>query len=256
MIDVHSHILHGLDDGAASFEVSLAMVKLAADWGTTDIVASPHANLEYKFDPNVVESRLAELREAAGASAPRLHYGCDFHLSFDNIQDAVAHPTKYTINHGRYLLVEFSDLVIFPNTSEIFARLLDAGMVPVITHPERNPLLQQKLDTLSEWVGMGCLLQVTAQSFTGRFGRRAERFSRTLLEEDLIHVVASDAHDTQHRPPNLGEAYEWLARERSEALAERVCVSIPGAIVRNEPLPEPAAVGEASGGRKWYQFWK
>jgi protein-tyrosine phosphatase len=246
-----------LDDGAASLDISLAMVRLAAEWGTTDIVASPHANQEFKFDPSLVEDRLNELRGAAGDAAPRLHYGCDFHLSFDNIQDAVAHPTRYTINHGRYLLVEFSDLVIFPNTTEIFARLLDAGMIPVITHPERNTLLQQRLPKLREWSQMGCLLQVTAQSFNGRFGRRAERFSRVLLEEDLIHVVASDAHDTKHRPPDLGEAYDWLAKERSESLAETLCVRNPGAILRSEPLPGPVAgETEAAGGRKWYQFWK
>ena len=255
MIDVHSHILHGLDDGAANFDVSLAMVRLAAEWGTTDIVATPHANLEYDFDPPLVEERLESLREAAGAACPRLYYGCDFHLSFDNIQDAVAHPTRYTINHGRYLLVEFSDLVIFPNTTEIFSRLLDAGMIPVITHPERNTLLQQRLPKLREWAEMGCLLQVTAQSFTGRFGRRAERFSKVLLEENLIHVVASDAHDTQHRPPDLREAHVWLTRERSEAFANALCVTNPGAILRSEPLPELPGM-EASGARKWYQFWK
>lgn len=257
MIDVHSHILHGLDDGAASLDISVAMVRLAAEWGTTDIVASPHANQEYKFDPELVEDRLEELREAAGTSAPRIYYGCDFHLSYDNIQDAVAHPARYTIDHGRYLLVEFSDLVIFPNTTEIFARLLDAGMIPVITHPERNTLLQQRLPKLREWSEMGCLLQVTAQSFNGRFGRRAERFSKVLLEENLIHVVASDAHDTKHRPPDLGEAYDWLAKERSEALAETLCVRNPGAVLRSEPLPEPAvADAGADGVRKWYQFWK
>ncbi len=257
MIDVHSHILHGLDDGAASLDISLAMVRLAAEWGTTDIVASPHANQEYKFDPELVEDRLEELRAAAGASAPRIYYGCDFHLSYDNIQDAVAHPARYTIDHGRYLLVEFSDLVIFPNTTEIFARLLDAGMIPVITHPERNTLLQQRLPKLREWSEMGCLLQVTAQSFNGRFGRRAERFSKVLLEENLIHVVASDAHDTKHRPPDLGEAYDWLAKERSEALAETLCVRNPGAVLRSEPLPEPAlADAEVAASRKWYQFWK
>jgi protein-tyrosine phosphatase len=258
MIDVHSHILHGLDDGAASLEVSLAMVRLAAEWGTTDIVATPHANPEYKFEPEVVEARLAQLREAAeaaGAPYPRLYYGCDFHLTFDNVQDAVAHPGRYTINHGRYLLVEFSDLVIFPNTTEIFARLLDAGMIPVITHPERNTLLQQRLPKLKEWAEMGCLLQVTAQSFQGRFGRRAERFSKVLLEENLIHVVASDAHDTKHRPPDMGEAYDWLKKERSRDLADALCVRNPGAVLRSEPLPE-AAAGEAAGDRKWYQFWK
>jgi len=256
MIDVHSHILYGLDDGAATLEASLAMVRLAAELGTTDIVATPHANLEYKFDPATVESRIAELREAAGAACPELHYGCDFHLSFDNIQDAIAHPTRYTIDHGRYLLVEFSDMVIFPNTTEIFSRLIGAGMIPVITHPERNYLLHQRLEQLRQWAGMGCLLQVTAQSFFGRFGKRAERFGKLLLDENLVHVIASDAHDTKHRPPGLGEAYNWLARKHSYALANALCVRNPGAILRSEPLPALAAGEEAEGRRKWYQFWR
>ncbi|MCC7235811.1 MAG: hypothetical protein IT163_10940 [Bryobacterales bacterium] len=255
MIDVHSHILHGLDDGAASFEVSLAMVDLAAGCGTTDIVATPHSNLEFSFDPAVVEERIQRLREAAGDRAPRLHYGCDFHLSFDNIRDAIEHPRRYTINHGRYLLVEFSDMVIFPNTTEILGRLIEAGMVPVITHPERNPLLQLRLDSLKEWAAMGCLMQVTAQSFTGRFGRRAERFSRVLLDESMVDVVASDAHDTRHRPPNMKEAHAWLSRKVSRPFAGRVCVANPGAIIRDEPLPPLPDEGD-TGDRKWYHFWK
>ena len=111
-------------------------------------MATPHANLGYKFDPALIRDRLAQL-SAAGPTL-RLHPGCDFHLSYENIQDAIENPDKYTINHQSYLLVEFSDLLIFRNTPEIFARLQDAGMHPVITHPERNGLLRQRIAEIEE----------------------------------------------------------------------------------------------------------
>ena len=95
------------------------MVRMAAEHGTTDLVATPHANPNYKFDPLLVQERLAEVAAAAG-DVLRLHSGCDFHLSYDNIQDALDHPKKYTINQQSYLMVEFSDLLIFPTTGEIF----------------------------------------------------------------------------------------------------------------------------------------
>src|SRR5258708_7805361 len=106
------------------------MVRMAAEHGTTDLVATPHANPTYRFDPVLIKERLAEIAEASG-NVLRLHTGCDFHLSFDNIQDAIANPRKYAINHQRYVMVEFSDLLIFNNTSEIFSRLQEAGMTPV-----------------------------------------------------------------------------------------------------------------------------
>ena len=112
MIDIHSHILPGLDDGPESVDESVAMLRIAAEAGTTDIVATPHSNLDYSFDPEQISERIAELSEAAGP-APHIHRGCDFLLSYDNIQDALANPTRYTINHRGYLLVEFSDLLIF-----------------------------------------------------------------------------------------------------------------------------------------------
>src|ERR1700677_5075797 len=111
-----------MDDGAKTIEDSVAMVRMAADQGTTDLVCTPHANIEYRFDPEVIAERIGQL-EAACKGALRLYTGCDFHLSYDNIQDAVVHPHKYTVNQKNYLLVEFSDLLIFKNTAEIFGRL-------------------------------------------------------------------------------------------------------------------------------------
>src|SRR5207302_5334089 len=139
-----------------------------------------------------IAARLAEMQDAVGDTI-RIHTGCDFHLSYDNIQDALQNPSKYTINHKNYVLVEFSDLLIPKTTDDVFYQMQDAGMIPIITHPERNMLLQKKLEKLEEWAGNGCLLQVTAGSFLGRFGKQAKAFSDLLLSKGLVHIVASDA---------------------------------------------------------------
>jgi protein-tyrosine phosphatase len=254
LIDIHSHVLYGLDDGARTLEDSIAMVRMAAEHGTTDLVATPHANPNYRFDRRIVEERLAEVREASG-NLLRLHSGCDFHLSFDNIQDALENPQKYTINQHNYLMVEFSDLVIFNNTGEIFSRLIEAGMIPVITHPERNALLRQRVDQIAAWVDDGVCVQLTAQSVVGEFGRRAAAFSRTLLNRGLAHFLASDAHDCEHRPPRLDLAHAWVKEHLSEQLADSLCITNPKATLVGENL-EPIEVAVSPEPRKWYQIWR
>ena len=249
MIDIHSHILPGLDDGAHSLEESVAMVRMAAAAGTTDMVATPHANLEFHFDPEVVEALIAEVQAAAG-NAVKIHYGCDFHLTLENIQDALERPEKYSINHRGYLLVEFSDLMIPKNSGDIFVHMLAAGLRPVVTHPERNHLLQARLESMESWVKMGCLLQVTASSFLGRFGRRARTASRRLMDLGLVQVVASDAHDTRHRAPVLDQAYRHLAHEYGEQTAVALFIENPRAILAGVPIPAgPMPVRR----RSWYE---
>jgi protein-tyrosine phosphatase len=254
LIDIHSHVLYGLDDGARTIEDSVAMVRMAAEHGTTDLVATPHANPNYRFDPQLVEERLAEVAAKSG-NVLSLHSGCDFHLSYDNIQDAIANPKKYTINQRRYLMVEFSDMLIFNNTAEIFSRLKEAGMTPVITHPERNELLRQRVDQITAWVDAGACVQVTAQSLLGEFGRRAAEFSRTLLDRRLVHFLASDAHDCEHRPPRLDLAYAWVKDHYGEEWAEALCVTNPKATLTGESL-EPVDAAITSDRRKWYQIWR
>jgi protein-tyrosine phosphatase len=253
LIDIHSHVLYALDDGAKSRDDSIAMLRQAAECGTTDIVATPHANLTYKFNPALIRERLAEL--SAAVPEIRLHSGCDFHLSYDNIQDAIEDPTKYTINHASYLLVEFSDLMIFRNTQEIFDRLQEAGMRPVITHPERNFLLRQRLAQLESWVASGAFVQVTGQSLLGDFGRRAADFSRTLLDRNMVHFIASDGHDCEHRPPRLDLAHAWLEKHYSPELAEILCVTNPAATLTGQDL-EPLPEQDPAETRKWYQLWR
>jgi protein-tyrosine phosphatase len=254
LIDIHSHVLYGLDDGARTLEDSLAMLRMAQEHGTTAIVATPHANLNYRYDPELIAQRIEEI-SAKLQGTIKIHPGCDFHLSYDNIQDAIANPRKYTINGGPYLLVEFSDLLIFKNTLEIFAHLQEAGMIPIITHPERNGLLRQRLEEIALWVDAGALNQVTAQSLTGGFGRRAEEFAKLMLESGLVHFLASDGHDCEHRPPRMDQAYAWLQRHYGESTAETLCHNNPGAALTGEPLEaQPKRVSSTP--RKWYQVWR
>jgi protein-tyrosine phosphatase len=252
LVDIHSHVLHSLDDGPKTLDESIAMLQMAAECGTTDLVATPHANLRYRFTPDLIRARLDEL---AAKSQVRLYAGCDFHLSFDNIEDALANPRKYTIHQKNYLLVEFSDLLIFRNTEEILARLQDAGMIPVITHPERNGLLRQRIEQMQRWVEAGALVQVTAQSLLGNFGRRAADFSRTLLDRGMVQFVASDAHDCERRPPRLDLARAWLTKNYGEAVAESLLVRNPRATLTGD-LVQPVITDPAGESRKWYQIWR
>jgi protein-tyrosine phosphatase len=252
MVDIHSHILPDQDDGARTFEEALAMVRLAAAAGTTDIVASPHADSRFSFDPMLVEQKIAELQAAVG-DAPRIHYGCDFHLTPENIEDAISAPAKYSIDHRGYLLVEFADNMIPKAIEKIFSRMLAAGLQPIITHPERNPLLQKKLAELELWVNQGCLIQVTAQSLVGRFGNAAKSVSDQLMQRGLIHFLASDAHDCQHRPPLLAEAWRVTAARWGEAVARRLLEENPRAVLTGSEIPmEPVAVKK----KKWFSVFR
>ena len=249
MVDIHSHILYGLDDGPETLEESVAMMRVAAESGTTDIVATPHADLRFTFRPEVVDEKIWELRRVSGTTVA-IHRGCDFHLYFENIQRALEEPSRYTINGKRYLLVEFSDLMIRESVSDVFHRMLSAGMTPVITHPERNAVLSGRLDGIRDWVEAGCRVQVTAQSFLGSFGKRARAAADDLMRRRLVHFVASDAHDAIDRPPALSEAYRHVARRYGKPCAQAVFITNPRAVLAGETVE--AATPEVRARRWWW----
>lgn len=248
MVDIHSHILPGLDDGSESLEESVAMVKMAAESGTRTIVATPHANTRYSFDPETVRRKAAELASAAPEVA--ICTGCDFHLSFDNIEDALRNPRKYTINNTQYILVEFPEIVGFTTTPQIFQELRKRGMLPIVTHPERNSFLQEKLDEMAQWAEQGCCIQITAQSFLGLFGRRARDSAHEFVKRGLAHVVASDAHDLERRTTSLRESFDHVADKFGSETAQRLFVENPAAVVSGEPLP-PAVQPRR---KSWFKF--
>jgi protein-tyrosine phosphatase len=240
MIDIHHHLLFDLDDGSRSLEMSIDMAAMAVADGITHIACTPHANERFTFSPEINQERLSAIEEALLAKniGPlTLGLGCDFHLMYENVADALLHPTRYTINGKGYLLVEFPEYSISPNTSETLYDLRLSGMTPIITHPERNPILVKQPERMAEWLSTGALIQITAASLHGRFGQQARRGCDWLLERNWVHFIATDAHNLASRPPQMWTAHRTIKEKYGEETAERLCVTNPRAAFEGLPLP-------------------
>ncbi len=258
MIDIHCHPLPGIDDGAKSFDIALAMCEMAANDGTTHLVATPHCNYRYRFDVELNRAKLRELQTAVGES-PKLLLGCDFHLSYDNIRKLKEHGPDYSINNTHYLLVEFAEHFIPEQMDNVFYEIQMAGYTPILTHPERNPVIQRKPELLYHWVTRGCLGQVTAMSYVGRFGSRAKELSEEWTGRNLVHFFASDAHDLDHRPPVLSSCYKKIASVLGKETADRMLETNPSAVINGKSFPaQPAPLGPKQGPRRksWLSIFR
>ncbi len=246
MVDIHCHILPGIDDGPSSWELTAEMCRIATLDGITHIVATPHCNDKFSYDRERYTDMLGELSDAANGKLT-FSLGCDFHFSYDNIQDALDHPRRYTIGDSQYLLVEFSDFGLAAEIKQGLLFLSSNGMVPIITHPERNQPLLKKPEMVLEFVEQGCLVQVTANAFTGHWGSRSKDMAEWLLKRQAIHAIASDAHDSTRRRPVLSEARRAVTELAGTEVADALFVQNPAAIVEGECLPGPTGAGKSDG---------
>jgi protein-tyrosine phosphatase len=261
MVDIHCHILPDLDDGAESFEMSCAMAESAIAEGITRVIGTPHANSHYPFIPELVKQRRDEL-QARFEGRLIVASGCDFHLSYENLQDVRSDAERFTLNQKNYLLVEFADFSIPSALDQALHELQIAGLRPIVTHPERNPLIRAQPERLFRWLRQGCYVQVTAQSLLGRFGRAAQEAAEEWLDKSAVHFIASDAHNTSSRPLQLREAFDHVAKKRGDSVAEALLVGNPRAAFDGLPLPyvpelpdEPDAEGAGQGGERKKRFW-
>jgi len=244
MIDLHCHILPGLDDGAHDLEESLDMAAMALKDGVDTIVATPHTldglylNTLDEVSQSVENFRSALTRKRLDI---RICPGADVHLC-PGMADRIAEGRAVTINNGgKYLLLELPPQNIPPQIKdEIFSLKLN-GITPIITHPERHPAMQRDLRILHELVSMGALAQVTAMSVTGEFGLPVRTCARAMLELRLIHVIATDAHSVESRPPVLSRAVEAaMDILGSDEEAEDMAGRIPALILSGAPVETPA----------------
>lgn len=212
------------------------MCRRAAADGITHMVATPHANDRYAYDREKFQTMVARLQEEVG-DALKIGLGCDFHLSYENIQDALAHPSRYVINNTRYMLVEFSNYSVPQHTTDSFSKLGDCGLTVILTHPERNPILRENLQRVLEWAEQGCVVQVTGSALTGFWGERSQRAALWLLERQAVHVLATDAHDLEKRVPILSRAREAVEQLFGDEIASALVETNPQAILDNKPLP-------------------
>lgn len=231
MVDIHCHILPLVDDGARSWEIAQQMGAMAVEDGITHIVATPHANSQYEYDRERFSQILSELQGRLNDTL-KFSLGCDFNLSFENLELLFASPKQFLIEGTKYLLIELNNFGIPPGFEQLLFRMTaELQIVPILTHPERHPLLQRHPEQVAPWTELGCLVQVTANSLTGHWGRRAKDAAVWLLKKELVHIVASDAHDLHHRPPLLSPARNAVAQILDEHSAMELVEINPQLVV-------------------------
>jgi len=247
MIDLHCHILPGVDDGPAELEESLEMGKQAVADGIETLVATPHTldgtyhNPLQRVKDNVV--RLRKVFEEHRIPID-LCVGSEAHICTGLTQKVLAGEVATLNDNGRYVLVEFPLHVIPPGSKEELFQLRLNDITPILAHPERSSIFQYQPELLFDWVDMGCLVQITAMSITGQLGQEAMECSHYLLKHRYVHVVATDAHSPVNRPPIFSPALKVSARILGNVLEARTMIlDRPQAILAGRsvtvPKPEP-----------------
>jgi protein-tyrosine phosphatase len=261
VIDLHCHILPGIDDGAPTLEVSLAMARCAVADGIRVTACTPHIypGLYENTRPGIEAARDALQRELDDAGIGlTLTTGADTHLAPDML-DGIRGGRIPTLGGSRYLLFEPPHHVAPPRLEESMFELMAAGIVPVVTHPERLSWIEDHYPVFARMAHAGAWMQVTAGSLTGRFGRRPKYWAERLVDERLVHILATDSHHIDRRPPLLAEARDVVAGRLGEAEAMHMVHTRPAGILADaapDLLPPLPATPPPARVPAWQRLWR
>ena len=234
MIDIHSHIMPDIDDGARSMEEAIEMAEIAARDGIEQMVSTPHMfnGLSHNPDPSEIFERVNMLQIAVGNTLIILP-GNEVHISHEIAEQAKTNRVA-RINNRNYMLVEFPQLTVPIGADELFYKLQLQSIYPILVHPERNAQIQSRPAIVANFVERGVLVQVTAMSVTGEFGTIARNTAATLLRHNCVHFLATDAHRADRRPPILSKGRDAAAHLVGTEMARRLVYDNPLAVVNGD----------------------
>ncbi|UCE40721.1 MAG: hypothetical protein JSV17_14925 [Candidatus Aminicenantes bacterium] len=241
MIDLHCHILPGLDDGAKTLDHAIEMGRNAWEDGITKIVATPHV-----FRENISQTDFVSIRQKKEDLKKALEEnnipielvaGAEVHISHNLIDEIRKNRQDLVINRGSYVVVEFPQVHVFFSVKDLFFDLMNEGIIPIIAHPERNSVFMEKPSLLYELIRMGALVQSNSGSFVGRYGREVEEIAFRFLQYQFTHFIGSDGHGVHSIPPILSEAVRIISPVIGEKNAHMLVQDNPQAVIDNQELP-------------------
>jgi protein-tyrosine phosphatase len=265
MIDLHCHLLPGIDDGAPDEETALAMARIAVGDGITFTACTPHIYPGlYENNTRVIRERVAALQVRLDDEGIvlRLTSGADAHLT-PELLDRLKAGTAPTLNGGRYFLLEPPHHVAPPRFEEAVFNFLVTGYIPVITHPERLSWINTHYEVFQKLAQRGAWMQVTSGSLTGRFGNGAKYWGERMLDEGLVHILGTDAHSIRRRAPLLAEGQQAAEKYVGKEEAHRLVYERPRAILDDvapgQVAPIPALLADGQRPKKpgfWRRFMR
>ncbi len=243
MIDIHSHIMPEIDDGARTVEEAVEMARIAADDGIEQMVSTPHMfnGISSNPEPSEIFERVAALNEAIRDPRIRILPGNEVHVSHEIAEQAKTNRVT-KINNANYMLVEFPQLLVPIGADEVFYKLQLHGITPILVHPERNSQIQMRPSVIADYVGRGVLIQVTAMSVTGEFGSAARNCAESLLRHNCVHFLATDAHRPKQRPPILSKGRDAAAAIIGVDQARALVENNPRAVIEGKPVHAGPAI--------------
>jgi protein-tyrosine phosphatase len=241
MIDLHTHILPDWDDGAADQAEAERMIAVARRDGISKIVLTPHTGRMTRREDGLegLKDRVRAFIEQSKDLGVELFAGAEVYFHAEMVQNIKDYGL--TVNGSSFVFIEFPAEHVPGAATKLLFQMMLEGLIPIISHPERNAVFAQSPEVLYELVRQGAIGQVTSQSISGEFGRKTQKAAEVFLRHGLVHLIASDAHNADKRPPRLAEAVEAAAKIVGGAKAKAMVTSVPAAILADEQIPE---VGE------------